>query len=53
VQYRLSEVNGGTLIKFRHSAFGLVDEEHRSGVKDGWGHIHDGVRKRAEGKRLV
>src|SRR5271170_3654621 len=46
VQYRLSEVDGGTLITFRHSAFGLVDEQHRSGVKDGWGHIHEGVRKR-------
>src|SRR5271170_5137930 len=32
VQYRLSEVDGGTLITFRHSAFGLVDEQHRSGV---------------------
>src|SRR5271163_2605579 len=53
VQYRLSQVDDGTLIKFRHSAFGLVDEEHRSGVKDGWGHIHEGVRKRAEAKRLA
>src|SRR4051812_43462423 len=32
LQYRLSEVDGGTLIKFRHSALGLIQEDHRSGV---------------------
>lgn len=48
VQYRLSEENGGTLIKFRHSGFGLVSEDHRKGVHGGWGHIHEKVRRRAE-----
>jgi hypothetical protein len=51
VQYRLSEVDGGTLIKFRHSAFGLIVEEHRSGVNRGWTHMNENVRKRAEGQR--
>lgn len=48
VQYRLSEENGGTLIKFRHSAFGLVQEEHRKGVTAGWGSINDRIRRAAE-----
>lgn len=48
VQYRLSEENGGTLIKFRHSGFGLIQEDHRKGVTGGWGHIHEKVRQRAE-----
>lgn len=48
VQYRLSEEPGGTLIKFRHSAFGLVQDEHRKGVTGGWGNIHEKVRLRAE-----
>ena len=48
VQYRLSEENGGTLIKFRHSGFGLVQEEHRKGVASGWGYIHEKIRQRAE-----
>src|SRR6202165_1286169 len=39
VQYRLSEADGGTLIKFRHSAFGLIIEEHRTGVNRGWTHM--------------
>ena len=51
LQYRLSEVDGGTLIKFHHKAFGLIQEEHRTGVSKGWSHIHAGVREKAEGKR--
>src|SRR6202043_1383688 len=35
VQYRLSEENGVTVIKFRHSGFGLIQEEHRKGVVTG------------------
>jgi hypothetical protein len=50
VQYRLSEADGGTLIKFRHTALGLIQEDHRASVMSGWGHIHDRVRKRAEGR---
>jgi Activator of Hsp90 ATPase homolog 1-like protein len=49
VQYRLSEEAGGTLIKFRHSGFGLIQDDHRKGVSGGWGHINDEIRKRAEG----
>jgi hypothetical protein len=48
VQYRLSEVDGGTLIKFHHTALGLIEDEHRESVQKGWGHIHDGLQKRAE-----
>jgi uncharacterized protein YndB with AHSA1/START domain len=48
VQYRLSEVAGGTLIKFQHSAFGLIQEDHKKGVTTGWNHIHEQARQRAE-----
>ena len=48
VQYRLSEVDGGTLIKFHHTALGLLQDDHREGVGKGWGHIHANVKKRAE-----
>src|ERR1700682_2894728 len=48
VQYRLSEVDGGTLIKFHHTALGLIQDEHREGVGKGWGHMHASLRKRAE-----
>jgi DNA-binding transcriptional ArsR family regulator/uncharacterized protein YndB with AHSA1/START domain len=48
VQYRLSEVEGGTLIKFHHAAFGLIQEQHKTGVQQGWRMIHERVRLRAE-----
>ena len=51
LQYRLSEADGGTLIKFRHAAFGLIQEDHRKGVSTGWAHIHERVRKQAEAFR--
>src|SRR5579862_1623809 len=48
VQYRLSEVDGGTLISFRHLALGFVDEQHKKGVNTGWTSIHERIRKHAE-----
>ena len=48
VQYRLSEEPGGTLIKFHHTALGLIVEDHRKGVTTGWSFIHEKVRQRAE-----
>jgi len=51
VQYRLTESDGGTLIKFRHAALGLIQEDHRKGVSSGWSNIHERVRKQAEAFR--
>src|SRR5712672_2925136 len=51
LQYRLREVDGGTLIKFQHTALGLIQENHRKGVSTGWAHIHERVRKQAEAFR--
>ncbi len=36
VQYRLKVVDSGTELRLRHTAFGLIDPDHRSGVADGW-----------------
>jgi hypothetical protein len=49
VQYRLKEVDGGTLIAFRHSAFGLVPDDVREGLGRGWTPLLERVRRRAEG----
>ena len=51
VQYRLSEVEGGTSIAFRHSALGIVSEEHKAGMNKGWTSMHERVRRYAEGGR--
>ena len=50
VQYRLAEKDGGTLITFRHSAIGMIEDQHREGVSKGWASILDRIRKRAEAK---
>jgi uncharacterized protein YndB with AHSA1/START domain len=50
LQYRLSEEQGGTLIKFHHKAFGLIQDEHRRGVAEGWGSMNNRVKQRAEAK---
>jgi uncharacterized protein YndB with AHSA1/START domain len=47
VQYRLSEVDGGTLISFRHSGFGLIEDQHRQGVVKGWGSLLERIRAHA------
>ena len=51
VQYRLAEEKGVTVITFRHSGFGLITDEHRTGVVKGWNYILESARKRAEAGR--
>src|ERR1700689_1483582 len=48
VQYRLTEAEGGTLIKFHHQALGFITEEHRGGVVQGWTALLDRTRAAAE-----
>ena len=48
LQYRLKDVGGETVITFRHTAFGLIPDDHRLGLSEGWNHLHEAVRKRAE-----
>ena len=48
LQYRLKEVEGGTLISFRHSALGFIPDDFRQGMMRGWAALHDRVRKQAE-----
>jgi hypothetical protein len=51
VQYRLSEEAGGTLIKFHHTAIGVIQDDHRQGFPKGWGYIHAKAKERAEAPR--
>jgi Activator of Hsp90 ATPase homolog 1-like protein len=52
VQYRLTETDGGTLIRFRHSAFGFVPDDHqRAGIGQGWTHLLERIRRQAESIR--
>ena len=51
LQYRLSEEPGGTLIRFHHKAFGVIQDEHRQGVNRGWSSMNERIRQRAEAKK--
>jgi hypothetical protein len=51
VQYRLSEVEGGTLIAFHHFALGVIPEDVRQNIGKGWTHINGRIRTRAEAAR--
>lgn len=46
--YRLSEVDGGSLITFKHTLVGPFPEDHRPQLGAGWTALHVRVRKAAE-----
>jgi Activator of Hsp90 ATPase homolog 1-like protein len=48
LQYRLTEVDGGTLITLRHSALGFIPDDYREGLAQGWTPLLERVRRRAE-----
>ena len=50
LQYRLTEMNGGTLISFRHTAFGFIQDEHRAGLGAGWAALLNRIHARAENR---
>ncbi|TAN22300.1 MAG: SRPBCC domain-containing protein [Acidobacteria bacterium] len=48
IQYRLSEENGVTLIKFHHYGFGIVPASRQADMSQGWSFLHDAIQRRAE-----
>ncbi|MPZ19399.1 MAG: SRPBCC domain-containing protein [Luteitalea sp.] len=48
VQYRLKEVDGGTLVTLRHTMFGPIPEGYSEGMAQGVPHLFERIRRRAE-----
>lgn len=49
VQYRLKEVEGGTLVTLRHTAFGLFPPDgYRDALSQGWKMVFERLRRRVE-----
>jgi hypothetical protein len=46
--YRLAEVDGGTMISFKHTLLGPVPDEFRQHMAPGWSAIHNRVKRQAE-----
>ena len=51
LQYRLTEKDGGTLIRFHHQAFGVIPDDHRRGLERGWTQLNRSIKARAEGRK--
>lgn len=45
VEAKLEEIPGGTRVTLRHRAVGMIEQAHREGVGQGWGHLLDLIRK--------
>ena len=50
VQYRLTTEGVYTVLTLKHKAIGLIMEEHRTGVNEGWGIELQTIRQKAEAK---
>ena len=48
LQYRLTTIEGGTLITFVHSAMGLIPDDARTAMGRGWTYSHERIKKTAE-----
>ncbi len=48
VQFRLTQVAGGTELALRHRAVGMVEPDHRAGVSLGWKAYAEDVKRMAE-----
>ena len=46
--YRLTEVDGGTMISFKHTLVGPVPDEFRQNMAPGWAAIHARAKRQAE-----
>jgi uncharacterized protein YndB with AHSA1/START domain len=50
VQYRLKAEGAGTRLSFVHRAMGLIPQEHRDGMPQGWEHGLNRIKEVAERK---
>ncbi|MEX2217089.1 MAG: SRPBCC domain-containing protein [Phycisphaeraceae bacterium] len=48
IQFRVTAKNRRTTLSLRHQAIGMIPDDHRKGVGEGWKHTLQGVREHAE-----
>ena len=51
LQYRLTTEGERTRLKFTHRGMGLIPQEHRDGMPEGWGMMLKQIRQRAEARK--
>ena len=50
LQYRLKDIDGGTLITLRHTAFGFIPDDYKKGLGEGWTLLIERTKKNAESR---
>jgi hypothetical protein len=48
LEVKLDPIAGGTKVTLRHRAIGMISQQHREGVVNGWKHCLETVRKDIE-----
>ncbi len=48
VQFRFTEIDGGTEMSLRHRVLGFMEDAHREGITLGWGALLEGTKQIAE-----
>ncbi len=48
IQFRLTQIPGGTELYLRHRVVGMIEEEHRTAVVPGWQSVLEGVKRISE-----
>ncbi len=48
IQFRLTQIAGGTELYLRHQALGMIEDDHRAGIVPGWDYMLQSVKRLAE-----
>lgn len=48
LELKIEPSGGGSKLRLRHRALGMIDPEHRKGVGTGWQHMLDNVKRDSE-----
>ena len=48
IQFRLTQISGGTELFLRHRVLGMIQDDHRQGVVHGWDYFLKGVKRLSE-----
>jgi len=44
LEIKLEQISGGTSVKLRHRAIGMIADDHREGIGEGWKGILEGLK---------
>jgi hypothetical protein len=48
LQFRITQISGGSELSLRHRAIGMIDADHRKGLQGGWRSMLESIKAKAE-----